>query len=72
MLLLCKFFHSQMVAYDEDYVNGLIAELDSFKYSLAAVCVVLVLVTAVLAFALYHVTQRESALYRKLHEIESK
>ena len=59
-----------MAEYDEDYVNGLLAELDSFKYSLSAICVILVLLTAVLALALYHVTQRESAIYQKLQDIE--
>ncbi len=59
-----------MVEYDEEYVKGLLSDLDAFKYGLAAICVVCFLLSAVLAFSLYTVTSREAKIYKKLQDLE--
>ncbi|XP_072043217.1 ovochymase-2-like [Amphiura filiformis] len=59
-----------MVEYDEDYVNGLINDLSAFKFGMAAICVLFVLLSAVLAVSLYTVTKRESKMYNKLQNID--
>jgi len=61
-----------MAEYDEEYVNGLIDELDSFRYGMAALGVIMVLLTAVLLLALFTVTSREAKSYKRLLILEKK
>ncbi len=45
--------------------------LDAFKYGLAAVCVVLVLLTLVLATSIYTITKRENEVHQELEDLKN-
>lgn len=56
----------------EECIKNLEDQLDSFRYGMAALGVILTLLTAVLLLSLYTVTSREAKAYKRLLYLEKK